>query len=972
MGQCVSRKAAGAFAASAATHKSSMNQHKKSQSPDYDDNKETTTKNSGIHTKGVSTSFGFRRRPVTALVIADNATAARRLAKQEFIDRNGNGDTASLANNAIPPGRTTPRLAPPRKEANATRVSRFGFRKPNTNRLNRVADLNVDNIDTQSNNNRLNYKSSLAVLQTRTKATVDSNDNKTRSTYAQPQIGRYTFQSSNLPRPQMPVRVIDSKSAKQLANNNRRAFRAMQPSEDCSSKEGSMTEDSGVGSHSSAGTCETDTLQGVELLDISPTGAVDRKSFPHKAKHYEMVVSGKNFDLRDLDDTVEPSVPLPQLPSAFQNNYNTGFVRERRLEYEKHIEKCRRKISITSSEGFSDDYVDGEALIQKSEINSLPPKCFLKSKSKLLDNSSIPSSDEQEWGLGGEAMADDVSYSFSSSDESKDKESMNSSKYNMQPASLALQNLMNASILKSHNHEIKNVLLTIEDPKFAAVAAASNSGTLLEDETSPVDSLICSYSESEEIKRKFLNNDIKKNSLNGSSSNSKDINEKLTSPSSPGTPTNASNSLSLSDGKDYFDDEIADQPALVFDDTISTTNVNEPISTSQQNSENTPTLIDSTPKQRRKQSGAFEFSPLLLRKRTFLNSRTDSVDTLSPCESITSDDFMLDYEQSQSSGVEDIFERTTRRSSDFHSFNETIKTEDTQVAEWAKNVAPNFCKDSKSTARSTRLLRSRASTPNSISDSPHSLDNNNRASSRTSHSVTRSPMRPPRPSVNSPAGYDSDDSIKIDRSSHGAMVQDIVQMKTMLFKLKRVLNESETLNPFENQCSLKNGLFNGLSSEMASAENISLDGGNSRLELADLRRQILFLQGQLDDRDQIINKLIIDNETAKSAPASTVSSEVFTANAATQTERVRPISAGPSLLQVSPTDGSVGSLVRSRPSPTSELSSQLQNSSLQKSFPKLWRKPGEPPSPPIYGSNMSTSSIPRRANSRTRAPSTPS
>lgn len=37
--------------------------------------------------------------------------------------------------------------------------------------------------------------------------------------------------------------------------------------------------------------------------------------------------------------------------------------------------------------------------------------------------------------------------------------------------------------------------------------------------------------------------------------------------SSPGTPTNASNSLSLSDGgRDYFDDEIADQPALVFND----------------------------------------------------------------------------------------------------------------------------------------------------------------------------------------------------------------------------------------------------------------------------------------------------------------------------------------------------------------------------------------------------------------------
>lgn len=79
-------------------------------------------------------------------------------------------------------------------------------------------------------------------------------------------------------------------------------------------------------------------------------------------------------------------------------------------------------------------------------------------------------------------------------------------------------------------------------------------GSLLDDETllSPADSIV-SCSESEEVRKK----------LQRSSSNSKDINEKP-SPPTPGTPTNASNSLSLSEGKDDFliDDEIADQPAL--------------------------------------------------------------------------------------------------------------------------------------------------------------------------------------------------------------------------------------------------------------------------------------------------------------------------------------------------------------------------------------------------------------------------
>lgn len=76
-------------------------------------------------------------------------------------------------------------------------------------------------------------------------------------------------------------------------------------------------------------------------------------------------------------------------------------------------------------------------------------------------------------------------------------------------------------------------------------------------------------------------------------------------------------------------------------------------SVSQNNSEATPTIVDSTPKPRRKVPMAFEGSPLSIRSRRFLHSRTGSLDTLSPCESIASDDLMMDYEYSQSSGLEE-------------------------------------------------------------------------------------------------------------------------------------------------------------------------------------------------------------------------------------------------------------------------------------------------------------------------------
>lgn len=69
------------------------------------------------------------------------------------------------------------------------------------------------------------------------------------------------------------------------------------------------------------------------------------------------------------------------------------------------------------------------------------------------------------------------------------------------------------------------------------------------------------------------------------------------------------------------------------------------------------------------------------------------------------------------------------------------------------------------------------------------------------------------------------------------------------------------------------------------------------MELAELRRQILFLQGQLEDKEKTVQtlqeqliKLTNDNYHANSAPASTVSPENQMCNAATQTERVSTLS----------------------------------------------------------------------------------
>lgn len=113
-----------------------------------------------------------------------------------------------------------------------------------------------------------------------------------------------------------------------------------------------------------------------------------------------------------------------------------------------------------------------------------------------------------------------------------------------------------------------NANATVQNTKFAALTAALND-ILLDDETSPSDSLISSTA-SDDISlkknKKKINDSIKE-------MEEKDLNEispifDVASPTSHGTPTHATNSFSFSDGdggRDFLiDDEIADQPVLCF------------------------------------------------------------------------------------------------------------------------------------------------------------------------------------------------------------------------------------------------------------------------------------------------------------------------------------------------------------------------------------------------------------------------
>lgn len=189
------------------------------------------------------------------------------------------------------------------------------------------------------------------------------------------------------------------------------------------------------------------------------------------------------------------------------------------------------------------------------------------------------------------------------------------------------------------------------------MAAAVASEFLLDDETSPTDSLVSS-TESEDV---VCKRQKKKNNLE---IQEKDIDEispefEVCSPLSPGTPTHASHSLSLSDcGRDFLiDDEIADQPALLFNESNDGADMGSHNIGHSHNHSDTPTLMEtgsmrslkSQSKARSALQAAIELSlrtPVSLRK-VVLN-RAESLDTLSPCESICSDDLMMDFDVNSS------------------------------------------------------------------------------------------------------------------------------------------------------------------------------------------------------------------------------------------------------------------------------------------------------------------------------------
>lgn len=217
-----------------------------------------------------------------------------------------------------------------------------------------------------------------------------------------------------------------------------------------------------------------------------------------------------------------------------------------------------------------------------------------------------------------------------------------------------VKNLKDAFI-NSHSETSKNtrkeLIMQRDENNFAkTLKMCSENSTLLEEEASPTDSLISSDStdaiprrQKEEAEFKAINEEMEKNTENLEDTSNPELMD-LISPVTPGTPTHVSNSLSLSDdgNKDEFliDDEICDQPQLIFNERGVKRGSKNIYSQNNVKSNNVPTHSeDST-------FSPIRFKPQNKSPNRIASRRAESYMSLSLHDSISSDDLMGDFEGS--------------------------------------------------------------------------------------------------------------------------------------------------------------------------------------------------------------------------------------------------------------------------------------------------------------------------------------
>ncbi|XP_022246758.1 uncharacterized protein LOC106463526 isoform X2 [Limulus polyphemus] len=132
----------------------------------------------------------------------------------------------------------------------------------------------------------------------------------------------------------------------------------------------------------------------------------------------------------------------------------------------------------------------------------------------------------------------------------------------------------------------------------------------------------------------------------------------------------------------------------------------------------------------------------------------------------------------------------------------------------------------------------------------------------------RSISQPPPVSSHLPSSESDEGSIKLEAPTYKLICQDVNSLKTNLLHLKNMLHEAETLNPFEVSTSENVFYLNLVNNDLPSEyllrneddkhspeAQCSWDINSVSQENVDLRRLVILLQEQLEERDYLIRSL---------------------------------------------------------------------------------------------------------------------
>lgn len=415
--------------------------------------------------------------------------------------------------------------------------------------------------------------------------------------------------------------------------------------------------------------------------------------------------------------------------------------------------------------------------------------------------------------------------------------------------------------------------------------------------------------------------------------------------------------------KDFFliDDEIADQPGLIACQSLESSNYHDLSSNVKRNDVTLPiSTLHSANLTDMSEEGGF---PALAQSALSIKiprRRVRSVDTLSPCSSLASDDLMLDFDKSEegildgspnrpsSIILEDVGENDIQENNNINNnsrlhlsmrsprqiksqnaagvFEELSQLMGSHSTEEPSSTSSNSVTKYYSVQKDCHGPSSASATSNCGCDAsvyPQSKVTPSSSPSGSTFLARRSVgnLRPPKQMSIVEA---DDGSAKIDSSSYRYMCQDITNMKTMLLRLKRVLNENavvdraDTLNPFEPP-TWKNGLFLNLANNdppdgvsvhrNSDCANESPTVADIEQENADLRRQVVFLQQQLEERERTIK--LLQQQMTKYTSSQVCQERKEVSNAACQTERQKSLMG--SSLSSSSEESAFGSTVSSPP-----------------------------------------------------------